>query len=157
MARGAYRDLWEQILALRVVPTGDGSFLEALRTYLEQWEEQSGIRVDIDACVNDPHLSPRADLQLLRILQEALANVRKHSGATRVKVVLRENHRHLEAVVEDDGRGFDPAGVLPRDFPKFGLAIMRGRAESIGARLDVESSHGAGTRVRVCVPMDNRD
>jgi two-component system nitrate/nitrite sensor histidine kinase NarX len=93
------------------------------------------------------------ELQLLRILQEALANVRKHSGASKVHVSVQQENGFLLASVADDGTGFDPANRPREAFPRFGLAIMRERAESIGGSLDLETSPGRGTRVKIQVPI----
>ena len=90
---------------------------------------------------------------MLRILQEALSNARKHSGATKVHVQIHEERGYLVASVEDDGTGFDPSNRPREAFPRFGLAIMRERAESIGGSLDLETSPGGGTRVKIQVPI----
>ncbi len=95
-------------------------------------------------------LAPDVQVQVLHMVQEALSNVRKHSGARRVEVrVHREPHWRFE--VEDDGRGFDPAAVPP-DSVHVGLGIMHERAERLGARIFIESSPGRGTRVRIDLP-----
>lgn len=95
-------------------------------------------------------LAPDVQVQVLHMVQEALSNVRKHSGARRVELrVQREPHWRFE--VEDDGRGFDPAAVPP-DSVHVGLGIMRERAERVGAQVCIESSPGRGTRVRIDLP-----
>jgi signal transduction histidine kinase len=135
------------------------SLLDALGDYVERWREQSDIEAQLS--IEPPGgrleaLNPGAELQLLRIIQEALANVRKHSGANRVLVRLAESPAAIEAVVEDHGRGFAPRrGRVHGDHgaPHFGLATMRERAESIGGTLEVESSPGEGTRVRVWIAV----
>jgi signal transduction histidine kinase len=81
---------------------------------------------------------------LLRVLQEALTNARRHSGAREVLVSLRVEDDDLLAEVSDDGRGFDPqtaAGI--------GLKSMRERAAALGGKIEVESKPGEGTRVRL--------
>ncbi|MDQ3792491.1 MAG: ATP-binding protein, partial [Actinomycetota bacterium] len=94
-------------------------------------------------------LPGEASVELLRVLQEALANARRHSRATSVEVSLRAEGGALLAAVTDDGRGFDysPArsGV--------GLSAMRERAEALGGDIEVESRPGEGTRVTVRVPL----
>jgi signal transduction histidine kinase len=92
------------------------------------------------------------ELQLIRIVQEALTNVRKHARATAVKIdIVRENGR-VCASIADDGIGFDPAIRTRSDFPRFGLATMRERAESAGGDLTIESAPGSGTTVTFKVP-----
>ena len=145
-AREAYTDVREGILALRSQPTADRSLEEVLRIYFEQWQVSSGVSGEL--MLDEPlAVPPRVELQLLRVIQESLANVRKHARATRVRVSVRRVASGLEAEVEDDGVGFDPEKVARADLPRFGLTIMRERAESAGGRLEIESRPGRGTRV----------
>jgi signal transduction histidine kinase len=85
---------------------------------------------------------------VLRILQEALTNARRHSGARKVFVSLKVEDDNLVAEVSDDGRGFDPETPS-----RIGLRSMRERAAALGGRLEVESAAGEGTRVRLLAPM----
>ena len=93
-------------------------------------------------------LPAEVGVELLRVLQEALTNARRHSGARDTEVRLRTEGRAVVAEVIDDGRGFDPgpaqAGV--------GLSAMRERAEGLGGKFEVGSRPGEGTRIRVEVP-----
>jgi signal transduction histidine kinase len=84
---------------------------------------------------------------LLRATQEALTNVRKHSGARHVDVRLRFDSEMTELEVRDDGRGFDPSGA-----GGFGLPGMKTRVAHIGGYVDIESAPGRGTVVRVKLP-----
>jgi signal transduction histidine kinase len=157
-ARAAYADVREGILGLRTSLGQDRGLLDALRAYLEQWQTQSGIAAELTTIPAEgfaPRLAPSAEVQLLRIVQEALANVRKHAGASRVAVRLREVDEAVEAVVEDDGAGFEPAALGPAAFPRFGLATMRERAEAIGGTFAVDSALGEGTRVSIRVPTEH--
>lgn len=153
-AREVYTDVREGIAALRT-PVGTADYDEALREFIERWEVQSGIQaaVVIDAGVR---LSLTEELQMLRIIQEALANVRKHSGAQRARVECREAEGKLIVTIEDDGAGIDLEERRRLGFPRFGLAIMRERAESIGAQLTIDSSPGNGTRVRIELPNGSK-
>lgn len=150
-AREAYTDVREGILALRSQPSADRSLEEVLKTYFAQWQSSSGIGGEIHL---DEHLevSPRVELQLLRVIQESLANVRKHARAGKVRVDVRRLASGLEAVVEDDGVGFDPEKVARAGLPRFGLTIMRERADSAGGQLEIRSSPGRGTRVSFQLP-----
>jgi signal transduction histidine kinase len=94
-------------------------------------------------------LPAKESVELLRILQEALANVRRHSEARNVEVGLRMDDEAIVIEVADDGRGFDPgsarAGV--------GLSAMRERVEGLGGKIEVRSRPGEGTKVTVMVPV----
>ena len=157
-ARDAYADVRENILGLRTSQS-DVSFVETLETYLATWQDQSGIvtRFDVvDADSIQRAISPLSELQLLRIVQEALSNVRKHSGANQVSISLRSFHDRVEATLVDNGTGFDPGAPGYSGLPRFGLSIMRERAESVGGSLSIESNQGSGTVVTVTIPAQNR-
>ncbi len=152
-ARNLYVDVREGILSLRTSADSSGSLDEAMTEFLQQWQEQTGIRVEAEFD-GDLLLGGGVELQLLRILQEALANIRKHSGAEHAQLQIRRDQEHIIAVVKDDGKGFDPAVQQQGKGSRYGLAIMRERAESVGGEASVESVLGQGTTVRVRVPVD---
>ena len=157
-AQTAYADVREGILALRTSVGQDRRLQEALEEYLRRWKEQSDVDavLQVDAETTLVALPPTAELQLLRIIQEALTNVRKHAGAQHVEVHIRTAaDGTLETVVADDGRGFDPVHARPEGDlqPHFGLSTMRERAESVGGHLEIASSPGQGTRVLVKLPV----
>lgn len=153
-ARDVYTDAREGILALRTQVGPEQPLEEALRSFLERWESQSGIECDLKIS-GELQLPTTVELQVLRIIQEALANARKHSGATTARVRLVRTDRGLKGTVEDDGAGFDPKMRSRGGFPQFGLAIMRERAESIGGTLELDSRPGGGTRVRMKIPVES--
>jgi len=102
----------------------------------------------------DPALqgwASRQDAMLFRLVQEALFNVRKHAGASRVEVSLRMCDGSVVLSLQDDGCGFDPARVPSGHL---GLLMMRERAETAGGRLEVESAPGRGTTIRVVFAPD---
>jgi nitrate/nitrite-specific signal transduction histidine kinase len=156
-ARAAYADVREGILGLRTSVSPERDFQDTIREYLDSWQEQSGIAAELNVALGDgasPHLSPSAEIQLLRILQEALANVRKHACATCVHVSLAEEDDAVTVVVEDDGIGFDPSTLGRAGFPRFGLATMRERAEAIGGSMAIHSAPGQGTRIQLTIPLE---
>ena len=151
-AREVLTDVREGILALRTRTGPDRGLGETVDELARKWGDQAGVEASV---TYDPdlRLSPTVELQLLRIVQEALTNVRKHSGARRARVELRRADGRLRVVVEDDGAGFDPEAGRAGDAPRFGLAIMRERAVSIGGRIAFHSAPGRGTHVHVDVPL----
>jgi two-component system nitrate/nitrite sensor histidine kinase NarX len=88
---------------------------------------------------------------VIRVIQEALTNVRKHSGAQSATVHVSESDSMTTFVVEDDGHGFDPGGSVS-DRDGFGLFTMRERMALLNGSLTVDSAPGRGTRVIVNVP-----
>ena len=94
-------------------------------------------------------LAGEVGVELLRVLQEALTNARRHSGATSVEVKLRVEEEVLVAEVSDDGRGFNPALV----HPGVGLSAMRERIEGLGGEIELKSAPEEGTKVTLRVPL----
>ena len=92
---------------------------------------------------------PKVGVELLRILQEALANVRRHSGASNVEVRLRTDDEAILIEITDDGRGFDPGSARTG----IGLVGMRERVEGLGGEIELRSLLGEGTKVTVRVPV----
>ena len=146
-ARQAYTDVRESIVGLRTLPGSKQTLAEALQEYLQRWQEMSGVptRLTIDP---DIRLLPAHELQLVRIIQEALTNVRKHARASHAAIELRRRDGIVLALVTDDGIGFDSAAKARAEMPRFGLTTMRERAESIGGSLSIASTPGKGTTVR---------
>lgn len=126
---------------------GDG-LPDALARLVDRFGRDTGVQASFRLEGEPGALSATSDVVALRATQEALANVRKHAGASRVSVVLRYDEDGATVSVDDDGAGFDPAA--PR--PGYGLDGLAQRVESVGGLSSVESSPGAGTRVRVRVP-----
>jgi signal transduction histidine kinase len=118
----------------------------ALRTRLQSVETRAGLAVVFD-CHGEERLP--VEQELYRLVQEALNNVLKHAHASRVEVRLDLASNPATLEVCDDGAGFEPA---LRDGTGFGLRGMRERADRLRGQLAVESSPGAGTRVRISVP-----
>jgi signal transduction histidine kinase len=150
-ARQAYADVRESIVGLRALP-GKRSLEEVLREYVTAFEQLSRVETSLSfgAMV---HLPTSHELQLVRIVQEALTNVRKHARATKADVDIRRLATTLVATIVDDGVGFNASLRARTEFPQFGLATMRERAESIGGLLTIDSAPGGGTTVRLELPI----
>ena len=156
----AYADVREAIAGLRTRPQAGASGLAAaLAVYVREFGDRADVEATftaggLDAASGDD-LTPAAEMQLLRIAQEALANVRKHARATRVTVQLRRTSSAWELVVHDDGAGFSPDAIQSTLQARMhvGLAIMRERAEGMGGALDVASTPGSGTTITVRLPF----
>ena len=128
----------------------------ALSGYVEEWSRRFGRGADFHADgLHGRRLPPDVETTVYRIVQEALTNVIKHSGAGCVSVIVRYGDGELSALVEDDGGGFDPAAVTnqPAGGKGLGLLGMRERAALAGGELIVEAAPGAGTTVVVRLPL----
>jgi two-component system nitrate/nitrite sensor histidine kinase NarX len=146
--REAYADARQAIDDLRTsTQLGYVSWVEQAAAELQ---ELDGIRVRCQGIEPLPGLSPEAESQLVRIVQEALTNIRKHAAATEIRVRQWKTGSAWHLEIEDDGRGYDPRDVFGAS--SHGLVGMRERAELIGARLRLDSAPGAGTRVQIRLP-----
>jgi signal transduction histidine kinase len=143
--RGALAELRTLLMELRPAALIDKPLPDLIR----QLTEAAATHLRLPAiCELSAEAEPPTEvkLALYRIAQEALNNMIKHSGASRVEVLYRASPRGIDLSVTDDGRGFD----LDRHTPgQMGLGIMRERAEHVGARLAIRSAPGEGTEVRV--------
>jgi signal transduction histidine kinase len=146
----AHEDVRENILSLRTTLSSEAGLIPALQEYVSEF----GIQANIDACLvcdlqTPPHLSPVAEAQLVRIVQEALANVRKHARARQVQVNLACHDHSLCVTVTDDGIGFNNAPERGH----YGLVTMQERAKEANGGLTVTSRRNEGTQVRLWLPL----
>ena len=154
-ARNVYRDIREGILALRTQVGSGRSLRGVLDEYISEYEYQTKSKVKVNWRLDpdDMALKPIQEVQILRIVQESLTNVRKHSEATEIVLNLVPQGQNLEVEVNDNGKGFNPLALQRGEWPHFGLQTMQERAEAIGGTFEIESSPGTGTTVRVRVPL----
>jgi signal transduction histidine kinase len=154
VARETYGDVRESILGLRTTITPGTGLIPTLTEYLHKFSHQSGINARLvmgDGAEVD--IAPLAEIQLLRIIQEALTNIRKHSQASRAWVRIEAEGGQALITVEDDGQGFDPSRVEGDGYGRFGLQTMRERAESVGGDLQLWAQPGQGTRLTIQFPL----
>jgi signal transduction histidine kinase len=153
VTRDSYEDLRQSIGDLRAPLSPRGDLRRTLREYVERFSLQTGVTCQFENGHGSAvALSPSAEVQLIRIVQEALTNVKKHAPGARAWLSLKANHRRVCATIQDDGPGFDPASVGRSG--RFGLQTMKERAESAGGSFVIESRPGAGTRLEVTIPME---
>lgn len=151
-ARQAYGDVRESIVGLRTLPGSERTLQEVLREFLHHWKDQSGVDAEL-SIDGDLRMAPTIELQIVRIIQESLTNVRKHARATKAQVNVHRDDGRILVSISDDGLGFNPEATARGEFPKFGLTTMRERASSIHGSLDIDSTPGSGTTVRFTMPV----
>jgi signal transduction histidine kinase len=129
-------------------------FVDAVTALAARVQDKTGIRMTVEVGSGWPgRLSGPASLNLYRMLEEALANVRMHSGATNARIMLEtRSETELGLVVADDGRGVDTDPSRPVGFGTIG---MRERVLLLGGKLDIESANGHGTSVRAVFPRES--
>ncbi len=144
------QDVRRLAVELRPSALDDFGLATAVERLAATFQEQTGVQVDLEAQLGDGRLPNEVETALYRIVQEALTNVVKHAGATRVSILLTHRDMSVAAVIEDDGAGFDPAAV---GHDVLGLAGMRERVGLVGGRLRIEAAEGAGTTIVAEVPL----
>jgi signal transduction histidine kinase len=150
----AVRGLRDLITDLRPAALDDLGLQPALEALAERVARGMQLRIELQVDLayesdgDAGRLEPEIEDTLYRLVQEALANVVKHAGATRADVVVRENVETVEAVIGDNGRGFDPDD----EFDGFGLLGMSERVALAEGSLTIESTVGEGTTVRASLP-----
>ncbi len=146
------REMMEHLKPLDVRPQ---QLLEILADVVEKFHRETGIAASFASDLEEVDLTPRVCRELARIVQEALVNVRKHSGARNVLVRLSSQDARWVLVVDDDGRGFGFSGHLNQnelDAARRGPLVIKERVRSIGAELVVESGPGQGARLEISIP-----
>jgi two-component system nitrate/nitrite sensor histidine kinase NarX len=146
----AYLEVRQAIDGLRISPDGEGLSAWLKETCLE-FEENTDLPVHLDEFPMEENLPQEIQVQLIRIIQEALSNVRKHSCATQAWVSYRQTEQEFVIEVRDDGKGFSPEEVP--NVSRYGLQGMRERSELIGAEFQITSLPGEGTTVNIRVPL----
>jgi len=146
----AYLDVRQAIDDLRISPGSEG--LESwLRETSIEFEENTGLKVNLEGTPAAEKLPPEIQVQLIRIIQEALSNVRKHAQASEAWIEYDQVGEIFLVEIRDDGRGFHP-DELP-GVSKYGLQGMRERSDLIGADLMIISAPEEGTIIKVQVPV----
>jgi len=155
VAHEAYADVREAIIGLRSTVQPDGGIAGTLKDYLAKYSRRAGIhaelRIDGDW---RPRFSPEVAVQVVRVVQEALTNVRKHANADWARVCIGRSGGEAVIVIEDNGQGFDPELLRQTDVLSFGMRTMRERVERVGGRFAVDSVPGEGTKVQIFLPVN---
>jgi signal transduction histidine kinase len=144
------QDVRRLAVQLRPKALDDFGLAAALERLAQTFSESSGINVELEAQLGDERLPNEVETTMYRIVQEALTNVVKHAEATEVSILLVRRGGAATAVIEDNGRGFDPQAATS---DSLGLEGMRERAELHDGRLTVETAPGTGTTLRAEIPL----
>jgi two-component system NarL family sensor kinase len=152
LARSALAEARRSVWDLRPAPLSATGLVGAAENEVERFRRRTGIaaRLRAEHMAPPPALRPQSEVTLLRITQQALANIAAHSGASRVTVRLRNLGTHVELTVRDNGHGFDTS-ALP--LGSFGIVGMAERARIAGGSFQVESVPGRGTTITVDLPV----
>lgn len=149
----ANNDVRRLLADFRIAPSPSGTFGDALHEQTDAFAARTGIRVHLVGEDHASALSPPQQVEVFRIIQEALANVQKHARASTVWVTCERRNDRCLLSVRDDGDGFDVAAVRDSGGFHVGTSLIRERAARIHGPLTIDSHPGVGTTVSVSVPF----
>ena len=149
--QGTYLEVREIIDQLRVKMPESSQIMAALAEYTQDFCHNTGIECKLYLADGHADLQPLAAVEILRIVQEALNNVKKHSGANEIEVKFESTTADIKVIIKDNGKGFIPALVKGQH----GLTVMKERAESIGGKFDIVTNPGQGTSIEVTIPANS--
>jgi PAS domain S-box-containing protein len=149
------REAHDLAVELRPTALDDFGLGPALATYVARWSERTGVAAEFQSPgLDGDRLPPEVETTVYRVVQEALNNVAKHAEARRVSVILERRQDGVTALIEDDGRGFDPERAGSGQGRRaLGLLGMRERVALVGGTLLVESEDGGGATLRASIPL----
>ena len=153
LARANLDEARRSVLDLRAVPLEGRPLAEALALMAGECQLRSGIDVGFEAVGGGIPLPTRIEVGLYRVAQEALTNIVSHAQAEHIFLQIEVSLDQARLTIEDDGVGFDPDHI-PEG--RFGLVGMSERAHLLGGHLEVQSNLGAGTRLQITIPMEQR-
>jgi len=145
----AYTDLRELIAHCRT-PIAEQGVVNSIEKLISRFRKETDIHILLQNEWNNARLPANMEMHIYRIVQEALTNIRKHSSANNVRVLLHADiHGEFRILVENDGKGFEQQKSSGHKGEHIGLTIMKERAKHLGGELDLESDPEEGTRIEV--------
>jgi signal transduction histidine kinase len=155
LASKALRQLRNMLFDLRPVVLEAEGLIPAVYAYVDMIEKEEDIAIHLSMTEPERRLPNRMEKSVFSIIQEAVANIRKHAQAENMWISIVPQGDRLLVTIKDDGRGFDPAEVEKSYGQRgsLGLLHIRERAELLGAKLAIDSATGKGTMVRLMVPF----
>ena len=152
-AAATFNDVKDFIFDLRPMMLDDLGVVPTLRRYVESFQEKNSISVPITVTGVERRLESHIEVTIFRGVQELLNNSLLHAQATQVQVSLDLAQDLVQAVVEDNGSGFNVDETLNSNSRTIGLSSLRERIEMLGGELKIQSRMGHGTRVEFAIPI----
>jgi signal transduction histidine kinase len=153
VVRDEHMQLRNYMKHLKTPSFGENEFADALRTHVRNFERDSGVKVQLTLPARGLKLSRSANREIYQIIQEALANVRKHSAASQVTIRIEQDDKMMQLHVIDNGRGFSgESGGHTESLQKKPWSIAE-RTRALSGHLTVESRPGQGTTLTVLIPI----
>ena len=155
-AKDLYTETRQAILGLKMAGEIEAGLARILRDFVPRFGELCDVSIDLDISpsVDSLSLPTETELQLLRVVQEAITNVHKHSQAEQAWIRLDCTEKELELEIRDNGTGFSLKQANGNSRSTYGLDIMRERSEAIGATFRIDTRPGYGTAIQVTLPIE---
>ncbi|WP_028307570.1 sensor histidine kinase [Desulfitibacter alkalitolerans] len=153
-ARKTLEEIRKILFDLRPMDLDDLGLISALKRFLMDFQDKNGIQVDFQFSGNEQIYAPEIEVAIFRIIQECINNVKKHSKASMVRVNMERAPLKINAVISDDGVGFNVEEGLQSN--RFGLKGMREWARLLGGDVKIVSSPNSGTRISAVIPLKER-
>ena len=145
----AYTDLRELIAHCRI-PVEKQGLIPSIKRVVEKFREETNIHILLQCECPNPDIPANMEMNVYRIVQESLTNIRKHADAHIVRVLLQcDDAGNYLVLIENDGKGFDKAAIQSEAGKHLGLTIMKERAKYLGGKLKIDSEPDEGTRVEL--------
>jgi two-component system nitrate/nitrite sensor histidine kinase NarX len=145
----AYTDLRELIAHCRI-PVEKQGLIPSIKRVVEKFREETNIHILLQCECQNPDIPANMEMNVYRIVQESLTNIRKHADAHIVRVLLQcDNAGNYLVLIENDGKGFDKKAIQSEAGKHLGLTIMKERAKYLGGKLKIDSEPDEGTRVEL--------
>lgn len=138
------------IQGLRPAVLDEGGLIPALETMVKSWQERTDLHIRVENRTEFVRLAPPVEVNLFRIIEEAVRNAVRHSQSREIAIQLVQERNQLHVQIRDWGLGFNPDQVSPE---RFGLISIRDRARMLGGWAEIDSQPGKGTCVRVVIPI----
>jgi two-component system sensor histidine kinase DegS len=153
MGRESLAEIRRIMFDLKPTLMHEDGFVSTLKDYFNNYEAKYNFEIDFSVLGNLKKCDLSMEIALFRLVQEAVTNARKHSGAKRVQVKMEEKGKTLTLFIKDDGIGFVPDKISSKQ-ESYGIVGMKERVELFGGQLDILSEPGAGTQVVIKVPLE---
>ena len=159
LAHATLNEVHTMAVRLRPSVLDDLGLAAALRSYAKEFSENTGIPVDMQMLAMSQRLTPELETVLYRVVQEALTNVARHSGAGYCRVTLKRKDGFIQGIIEDNGKGFDSRTVMMSDEKGHGLGLhgMKERIELVGGSLEFDAKPREGTTIFIGVPIKTKE
>ncbi len=152
------QDIRRILYDLRPIILDNYGLVPAIQSHAGKIQEQNGIKINLSIKGEELRFTPQIEITLFRIIQEALNNVVKHSGATTVDIEFAADEYRVQMSIRDNGTGLKEGKVeLPKSDGGLGLVSIQERALLLNGTCTIESWPGQGTRIRIIIPINKYD